>query len=113
MKSVFASVVGVLPTSLLPAVVVRVSPFSLSILLFLFVITAVPVMMPVLCVTFIASELSGRCSTSVTVSVRRVTSQAPSSGGMSVPGLTYGPLQASGPQGIEEKTLVGAPQGTF
>lgn len=113
MKSVFASVVGVSPKSLLPAVIVRVSPISLSILLFLFVITAVPVLTPVLCVAFVASELSGRCSASVTVSDRRVTSQAPSSGGMSVPGLIYGPLQAGGPQGIEEKTLVGAPQGTF
>lgn len=99
--------------SLLPAVVVRVSPISLSILLFVFVITAVLGMTPVLRVAFTASELSGRCSAAVTVSDRRVTSQAPSSGRMSVPGLTYRPLQAGGPQGIEEKTLVGAPQGTF
>lgn len=99
------------------------SPFSVifvpvpllfvSILLLIFVFAAVSVMVFMVCVASVASVISGRCSAAVAASVRGLTPQAPSHGGVSVSGLTGALLKAGGAQCVEEEALVGAPQGTL
>lgn len=113
MKSIFVSVVGIPPMSPASVVFEPVTPLSVSVLLLIFVITAVPTRMLLVCVVSIASVISGRCSAAVAVSVRGVASRAPSCGGMSVSGLAGAHLQAGRAQGVEEEALVGAAQGTF
>lgn len=113
MKSVFVSVAGIPPMCPASVVFVPATPLSVSVLLLIFVITAVPAMMLLVCVVSIASLISGRCSAAVAVSVPGVASRAPSCGGPSVSGLAGAHLQAGGAQGVEEEALVGAAQGTL
>lgn len=113
MKSVFVSVLAIPLMSLVSAVFVPVTPLSVSILLLIFVIAAVPLMMFMVCAASLSSVVSGWCSAALAASVRRVAPKAPSCGGVSISGLAGAPLQAGGAQGGKEEALVCAPQGTL
>lgn len=113
MKPVFVSVVSIPSMSLFSVVFVPVTPLSVSTLLLIFVIAAVPVMVFVVCVASVAPVISGRCSAAVPAPVRGVAPQAPSCGGGSISRLHSAPLQAGGAQRVQEEALVGAPQGTL
>ena len=95
-------------------VFVPVTPLSVSLLLLIFVIAAVPVMVFMVCVACGAPVISGWwCSAAVAAPVRGVAPQVPSCGGVSASGRLRAPLQAGGAQGVEEEALVGASQGTL
>lgn len=113
MRPVFVSALGVPLASPAFVVFAPVTPLSVSVLLFIFVITAVPVMMPLVPVASVASVIPGRRSAAVAVSVRGVAPPAPPCGGMSVSGLAGAHPQAGGAQGVEQEALVGAAQGAF
>lgn len=113
MQPVFVSVLAIPLVSPLSVVFVPVAPLSVSILLLIFVIAAVPVMVFMVRAASVASVISGRCPAAVAASVPGVAPPAPSCGGVSGSGLTGVPLQAGGAQGVEEEAFVGAPQGTL
>lgn len=113
MKSLSASVLSIPSMSPVSVVFVSVTPLFVSLQLLIFAIAAVPVLVVMVCVISSTSVISGRRSAAVAASVRGVTSQAPSRGGVSVSGLSGVRLQASGSQGVEEEAFVGAVQGTL
>lgn len=99
--------------SLVPVVFVSVTRLSVSTLLLIFVIAAVPVMVFTVRAASTVPVISGRCPAAVAAPVRGVAPQAPSCGRRSVSGLCGAPLQAGGAQRVQEEALVGAPQGTL
>lgn len=80
MQPVFVSVLAIPLVSPLFVVFVPVAPLSVSILLLIFVIAAVPVMVFMVRAASVASVISGRCSAAVAASVPGVAPPAPSCG---------------------------------
>lgn len=100
---VFVSVMAIFPMSLVSACV-SIPVTSVFVCVPSLISVFVPVVMFTVCVASIGSLISGRCSAAAPL--------APSSGGLSLRGLTA-PLQACGAQRVQEEALVRALQRTL